>query len=302
MKKRLAIVIPAYKQKFLRAALDSVALQTNKDFTLYIGNDSSPDDLYSIIKPYQGKIEIVYKRFESNLGGKDLVAQWERCIDMTQGEEWLWLFSDDDVMDSHCVQLFYDELQKRNSFDLYHFNVKVIDDDDKITRIPKPYPEILSAYDYYKGKLSGRYLSLVVENIFSRRAYEKYGRFQNFDLAWGSDTATWIKFCKEKGMKTITDGFIYWRSGLENISPDMSSPIVKRKVNALVNFFSWSFSYFPKSKRVLLINIRAFVSRMSKFKPYIHTADTRKAIKDFCVSHQCRHLQFPILLLIRYKR
>ena len=39
----LAIVIPAYKSTFLPAALDSIAAQTCQDFTLYIGDDCSPN-------------------------------------------------------------------------------------------------------------------------------------------------------------------------------------------------------------------------------------------------------------------
>ena len=115
MKKQnnLAIVIPAYKATFLAAALDSIAAQTCKDFTLYIGDDHSPNNLEEIVGRYREKINLVYKRFDNNLGGKDLVAQWERCIDMTQDEEWLWLFSDDDVMEPSCVENFYRVYKKQ---------------------------------------------------------------------------------------------------------------------------------------------------------------------------------------------
>lgn len=95
----LAIVIPAYKSTFLAAALDSIAVQTCQDFTLYIGDDNRPNHLGAIVDRYRDRINLVYHRFDTNLGGKDLVAQWERCIDMSQGEEWIWLFSDDDVME-----------------------------------------------------------------------------------------------------------------------------------------------------------------------------------------------------------
>lgn len=30
-----------------------------------------------------------------------------RCVDMNQGENWIWLFSDDDVMEPRCVEEFY---------------------------------------------------------------------------------------------------------------------------------------------------------------------------------------------------
>lgn len=108
----LAIIIPAYKATFLAAALDSIAAQTCQDFTLYIGDDCSPNNLEVIVDKYRDKINLVYKRFDTNLGGKDLVAQWERCIDMTQGEDWLWLFSDDDVMEKNCVEEFYKTIKE----------------------------------------------------------------------------------------------------------------------------------------------------------------------------------------------
>lgn len=123
----LAIVIPAYKSTFLAAALESIAAQTCKDFTLYVGDDCSPNPIGEIVDRYWDKINLVYKRFDTNLGGKDLVAQWERCIDMTQGEEWLWLFSDDDVMEEKCVEEFYKTIQCKPDAGLVHFNVKRLD-------------------------------------------------------------------------------------------------------------------------------------------------------------------------------
>ena len=101
---KLAIIIPAYKATFLPAALDSIAEQTCKDFTLYIGDDCSPEPIGDIVEKYRDQINLVYQRFDTNLGGKDLVAQWERCIALSQGEPYIWLFSDDDVMEPNCVE------------------------------------------------------------------------------------------------------------------------------------------------------------------------------------------------------
>ena len=126
MKNNLAIIIPAYKSTFLPAALDSIASQTCKDFTLYIGDDCSPNNIGEIVDKYEDKINIIYKRFDTNLGGKDLVAQWERCIDMTQNEEWIWLFSDDDMMDKNCVEEFYKTIEDNKDCDIFHFDINVI--------------------------------------------------------------------------------------------------------------------------------------------------------------------------------
>lgn len=73
----MAIVIPAYKGRFLKETLDSIAVQAHKDeFVLYIGDDASPERLDKIVESYQNKVNLVYHRFSENMGGKDLVAHW----------------------------------------------------------------------------------------------------------------------------------------------------------------------------------------------------------------------------------
>lgn len=111
MEKKVAIIIPAYKSRFLQQTLDSVAAQTDKDFTVYIGDDASPHDLKNIVYLYQDKLDIVYYRFETNLGGQDLPGHWERCIDMSK-EPVVWLFSDDDLMPCDGVERIMKALDK----------------------------------------------------------------------------------------------------------------------------------------------------------------------------------------------
>ena len=68
MRKKIAIIIPAYKSRFLQQTLASIAAQTDKAFTVYIGDDASPHDLKNIVCLYQDKLDIVYHRFEDELG------------------------------------------------------------------------------------------------------------------------------------------------------------------------------------------------------------------------------------------
>lgn len=239
MHNKLAIVIPAYKSTFLRQTLESIAAQTDKRFTLYIGDDCSPSDLKSIVDEYTDRIHIIYHRFEENLGGRDLVAHWERCISLTINEPYIWLFSDDDTMDSNCVKSFYalTEDIKKNS--LIHFNVRIIDDLEKkvIQKIPS-FKDRMSAGEFLEAKLCGNIISYVVEFIFSRDLYNKVGGFQNFDLAWGSDFMTWLKIASEAkyGIISISsnDGYVNWRKSGENISPNNTRSILIRKINSLI--------------------------------------------------------------------
>lgn len=48
----LAIVVPAYKLRFFSRVLDSLAAQTDKRFTLYVGIDGVDADFESVASRY----------------------------------------------------------------------------------------------------------------------------------------------------------------------------------------------------------------------------------------------------------
>lgn len=122
----LAFVIPTYRALYLRDTLNSLAEQTCQDFRVYIGNDASPDDIDAIVEEFREKLDIIYYRFEENLGGKDLVSHWQRCIDLCKDEEWICLFSDDDILEPKCVESF-NEFKEKEKFYVLHFNLHIAD-------------------------------------------------------------------------------------------------------------------------------------------------------------------------------
>lgn len=308
MQSNLAIVIPAYKATFLRKTLESIASQTDNRFTLYIGDDCSPNELKPIVDDFLNQINIVYHRFEENLGGKDLVAHWERCIALTKDEPYIWLFSDDDVMDSQCVELFLalPEETKKNS--LVHFNIHMIDDTNggTIEQLPK-FPEIMTAGEYLENKLRGKIISYVVEFVFSRNLYNKVGGFQNFDLAWGADFMTWLKMaanCKN-GIITINgaNAFVNWRKSGENISPNKTKPILIRKINSLIEnaaFIKKQLECFPDNYKPLNNSFRwvrfplGEIHRNSQFL-------TTKEIGDLCKNYYKKvgYVHYTILVYLK---
>ena len=171
------------------------------------------------------------------MGSYDLVGQWKRCVDISLEEEWLWLFSDDDIIGEKCVELFYKEIiEGKKKYPIYHFNVKIIDENGQVIKEPKEFPELITSIDFYKKKSSAELDSFVVEYIFSRTAYNEVGGFQRFDMAWGSDIATWIKMGNKDGIKTLNGDFVYWRQSNSNIE-----------------FLSWVNNFFGK-KSILLYN------------------------------------------------
>lgn len=278
MRNNLAIVIPAYKIDFFRETLDSLAAQTCKDFTVYIGDDCSPADFRALVDEYSSRLDIVYKRFDTNLGGKDLVAQWTRCIEMTKGEPWIWLFSDDDMMGEKCVEKFYAEIKDNSSFGIYHYNIKVIDEEGCVIKVPRSYPEIISSKHFYKAKGNGKLECFVVEYVFSRDVYEKVNGFESFELAWGSDVATWVKMGFRNGIKTINGDYVLWRSSQKNITPKKDHDMSLKKLHINVDYIAWSQEFFKNDKEIRFYNLIFFMRRLRFYSKHIGRTDIKNTL------------------------
>lgn len=244
----LAIIIPAYKNTFLEKVLISLKNQTNQCFTVYIGIDKSPYDLESIIQQYSNDLKIVTHRFDDNLGGQDLVAQWERCIALSKEENWIWLFSDDDELDPNCVEEFYNTKEK-TSANLYRFDTCRIDNESHAYDPPTEHPLLETGYEFILKRLSGESFSFVVEYIFSRQIYDQKNGFINFPLAWASDDATWFKFADNTNIVKIPNAHVYWRySGINISSMNNNKKINIRKMEACKNYLHFLKKELPVSR------------------------------------------------------
>lgn len=296
MNHKLAIVIPAYKALFFKEAMDSIAGQSCKDFTLYVGDDASPENLKNITDQFVDRIKIIYHRYDENEGQKDLAKQWERCIGLSTGEEYIWLFSDDDIMTKNAVESFYKTIEKEREYDLYRFNIRQIDSSGLFISDSTNHPEIETAENFIYRRLKGVTLSAACEYIFSRKAYQKTGRFVHFPLGWGSDDASWYLLGKEKGIYTIQGNPVYWRVTEANISASGRNRNEKYKATFLL--FRWirqqniservlesiPFSLRRQSK-ILKVNLRMFLKSIFDVYKLIGIRETFKIIAFMMKRH-----------------
>lgn len=214
---RLGIIIPAYKATYLQYTLDSIANQTAKNFDLYVFNDNSPEDLGIIIRKYSSIIN-EYISFEENWGGKNLVAHWNRCL-ANVNNEFIWMFSDDDILDAECVEMFYKTIENSVE-DVYRFNTTIIDGFGGLVLDNPPHPVLEDSKRFLIDRLYRKRNSYLPEYIFRRSMFLAKGNsFVYFPLAWNSDDATWVKLGLDKGIRTISKAQVHWRgrSG-DNIS------------------------------------------------------------------------------------
>lgn len=235
---QIAIVIPAFKPDYLAATLESIARQQNQNFQVYIGDDASPSDLRSICQPYLDRFSWNYVRFPSNLGSSSLVSHWNRCVKLTS-EPWVWLFSDDDLMEPECVGRLVRAIgEEGKSFDLFHFNVIKIDSVGKIIRHETEFPAILTWLEFAQARLRFELSSYAPDYVFSREAFDLVDGFVDFPLAWCSDDATWISMASNRGIRTLDGPKVQWRFSDVNISSSKLA-VVSRKIDAMICFLLW---------------------------------------------------------------
>jgi glycosyltransferase involved in cell wall biosynthesis len=240
----LAIIIPYYKLTFFEATLQSLAAQTCQDFKVYIGDDASPEDPTELLHHFQGQFNFVYHRFETNLGGVSLTKQWERCIALSDNEEWLMILGDDDVLGENVVEAFYSLINEKSlEIDLIRCKLEVIKNDSLIE----------NTFDYQLHENSIRFLQRILslaetitasEFIFRREIYKKKGGFDDYPLAWFSDYATWLKFSESTGIYNLINAKVFWRLSTLNISGtnnDIENS--RKKVQSLFMFINFVKSY-----------------------------------------------------------
>ena len=102
MPSMISVCIPTYNGGiYLEACLQSVCDQTYTDFEILVCDDCSSDNTLEIVKAFQQKDSRI-KLFvnQKNLG---LVGNWNRCLELAEGE-WIKFVFQDDLISASCLQ------------------------------------------------------------------------------------------------------------------------------------------------------------------------------------------------------
>lgn len=266
----LGIIIPYYKLIFFESTLQSLANQTDKRFKVYIGNDASLEDCDELLKQFKGKFDFKYHRFENNLGGTNLTKQWERCIAFSEGEEWLMILGDDDVLEKDCVANFYkNEIEiTQSTANVVRFACKVIDANGSVFLGPYLHPKFELASDFFCRKVKNQTRSSLSEYIFKREVYNKH-KFVDYPLAWHSDDKAWLDFSENKPIYTINETFVFIRFSEVNISGKKDN--IEQKLTASFLFFKDILknknNIFKKNQVfILLMSYEEIIKKSRKLK------------------------------------
>ncbi len=239
----LAIVIPYYKYTFFEATLESLANQTDMRFSVYIGDDASPENPEKLLYKYQEKFEFKYKKFNYNLGSISLVKQWERCLSLTNDEEWVLILGDDDVLESNCVAAFYENFNEIEALkiNVVRFATKVINSEGIAISKLHLHPKLENSVDFLMRKLKGETRSTLSEYVFKKQIGDTI-KFKDLPLAWYSDLLAVLEFSNFGLIYTINEAVVYFRISELNITGKKDDLLLK-------NSASFNFYYYLLTKK-----------------------------------------------------
>lgn len=226
----VSVAIPAYKAKFLGEAINSVLNQSYKDFELIIVNDHSPEDIDSVVNSYNDN-RIKYYVNEENIGGKDPVTNWNKCLSLAKGE-YFSLLCDDDVYEPTFLEEMLRLADKYKSCNVFRARVKIIGPDYEIIDYYPSSPEWESCVDYIWHKVSA-YRMQTISEFLLRRSYiiDKYNGYTPTPKAWCADEVSIFRFSEKGGIASSQNVLVGFRKSGINISTH-DNKFVKQKIEA----------------------------------------------------------------------
>ena len=225
---QLSFVLPAWKGLYLKDAITSILAQTNPAWELVIVDDCSPEPLQEIVDSFKDT-RIRYIRNERNLGGENLVRQWNHSISFAVGD-YIVLAADDDLYrPSFCEEVLC-LAKKYPQVDLIHSSVEQIDQDGEHLWDDSILPEFTNKYEYLNWWLTGRSFTCIGNFAFKRTALLEMGGFMDFPCAFGSDIATPISL-SQNGVANTQEMLFCFRQSKQHLSADQSR--FKEKLDAI---------------------------------------------------------------------
>lgn len=285
---RISFVMPAYKSSYLANAIESIIGQSVSDWELVVVDDCSPEDLKSIVDSFNDT-RIRYYRNGHNIGGENLVCQWNYSITLAKAE-WIVLAADDDLYAPHfceeCIRL----ADKYPGVDLIRSRVLQIDEDGNPLWDDGVLSEYTNKYEFLYDWLTGKAFTCIGNYAFRKSALLGIGGFHDYPCAFGSDISTPIAL-SVNGVANTKEMLFSFRQSSKHLSADTTR--FKEKLAGVTQLSLWfrSLKYdVPETEDDVL-----FYSILNE--KYLHD----KCVYDY-FNLVIKYLPFRKLCLLRYCR
>ena len=131
----LSICIPTFNRPIqLENCLNSLALQTNKNFEVCVSDNNSSYKVKKLINTFKKKLNIRFSKNNKNIGfAKNLL----KATSMAR-KEFIWLLGDDDLLINSAVDSLLKKIEKNYECDFFWVNSFYLNH-NKLKKFPHPF-------------------------------------------------------------------------------------------------------------------------------------------------------------------
>lgn len=230
-----SILIPAFKEKYLKECIQSILSQTYSEFEIIIVNDASPENITSIVESFQDS-RIRYYVNEKNFGAVDVVDNWNKCLSYAIGD-YVICMGDDDKLLPDCLSEYANLISEYPGLGVYHSWTEIINEDSEVVSMQEARPIFESVYSMMWGRLNCRRLQFIGDFLFERKLLMANGGFFKLPLAWASDDITAYIAASHAGIANSQKPGFQYRVSSSTISKSSDAHVKLEAVNKEENWY-----------------------------------------------------------------
>ena len=198
----ISVVIPSFNHaKWIGAAIDSVILQTYKNFELLIIDNNSTDFTDDILANYSD-IRIRVVKVE-NLGS--IAFSRNRALDLARGE-WIAFLDSDDIWDEDklekCAMLF------NKDTDLIYHHLRIISESKQSSQINGIFSRPLKQPVFLDLLLNGNTIATSSVVVRTKTISRIKGMREELSLSGVEDYNTWIRISRNTDKFKLVDKYL----------------------------------------------------------------------------------------------
>jgi glycosyltransferase involved in cell wall biosynthesis len=198
----ISVVIPSFNHaKWIGAAIDSVILQTYKNFELLIIDNNSTDFTDDILANYSD-IRIRVVKVE-NLGS--IAFSRNRALDLARGE-WIAFLDSDDIWDEDklekCAMLF------NKDTDLIYHHLRIISESKQSSQIKGIFSRPLKQPVFLDLLLNGNTIATSSVVVRTKTISRIKGMREELSLSGVEDYNTWIRISRNTDKFKLVDKYL----------------------------------------------------------------------------------------------
>lgn len=255
MKPLVSVCIPTFNgAKYFRECLDSVFAQTFTDFEVLIVDDQSSDETFSIAQEYatyDHRFRVLQNKH--NLG---LVGNWNRCVELAQGE-WIKFVFQDDLIAPLCLERMLATSRPESAIIFCRRDLIFESGTSEATRQhylkhvlsrPTGFSNLteISANDYCEAILARMGINIVGEPIavlLRRSVFYRFGFF-NPQLILICDLEFWTRVAVHTGITLVPETLATFRVNSGSVSSRSLASRMYRltKLDLLVMLHEFAFN------------------------------------------------------------